>query len=127
MRRTRMSGAVPGMLGTPKEHQRLRAAQEKVIDKINRDQVVFGSCEKQGKSERETVTPEQDESRAGPSHLRDLQSSTITFRDEKCATGTEKRTKVPEEVAIWMEDPSTATKENTTHPPTSSKLQHLYF
>ncbi|KAL7839442.1 hypothetical protein SRHO_G00261000 [Serrasalmus rhombeus] len=51
------------------KRQQLRAAQENVDDKVNRVPVVFGGYEKQGKSERETVTPEQHERKAGPSHL----------------------------------------------------------
>ncbi|KAL7871377.1 hypothetical protein SRHO_G00063600 [Serrasalmus rhombeus] len=96
-----------------------------VIDKLNRVPVVFGSCEEKSKSEREPATLEQHEPRAGPSHLRDLQSSTITLREEKCATRGERLTKVPDDVVICLEDLCTV-KETTRQPPTPSKLQFLY-
>ncbi|KAL6465757.1 hypothetical protein MHYP_G00258900 [Metynnis hypsauchen] len=107
------------------KQQQLRASQENVDDKVNRVPVVFGDYEKQGKNEKEA--PEQHEPRVGLSHLRDLQNSTITLPEENCTTGSEERTKVPKEVAVWIEDLSTSMKETTTHTPTPSKLQHLYF
>ncbi|KAL6461785.1 hypothetical protein MHYP_G00299300 [Metynnis hypsauchen] len=45
--------------------------------------VVISDCEEQGRTERGTITSELPKPKARPSHLRDLQGSTVTLPEEK--------------------------------------------
>lgn len=97
-----------------------------VMDNVNRGPMVFSSSEEQSKTEVNAVTPELPELKAEPSHLGDLQGSTMTLPEKKSSSSSRKLSEVPEEIAICIEDSSSATDE-TTELPTPSYWHLLCF
>ncbi|XP_037401324.1 uncharacterized protein LOC119265250 [Pygocentrus nattereri] len=97
-----------------------------VMDNVNRGPMVFSSSEEQSKTEVNAVTPELPELKAEPSHLGDLQGSAMTLPEKKSSSSSRKLSEVPEEIAVCIEDSSSATDE-TTEIPTPSNYHLLWF
>ncbi|KAL6468925.1 hypothetical protein MHYP_G00224490 [Metynnis hypsauchen] len=112
----------------PSQHEELQdhTVLFSVMDNVNKGPMVFSGCEEQSKTEVNVVTPVLPELKAEPSHLGDLQDSTITLPEKKSSSSSRKLSKVPEEIAVCIEDSSSATEE-TTDLPTPSNCHLLCF